>query len=297
MVFDSLKKLISDKIDTKINRLFTTERLLGQFYISSDGPAAESGKIDQLKKIEYGDPYQTKSTTEVQGLPVPPLGRLTMQYCSTVEGYIKSGEQTTAKIRAIEEKYGLAQNENRSILDWGCTTGRVLRHFAEDTNKRECWGIDIDRPSIDWAKANLSPPFNFLCCSAYPYLPFPDNEFSLIYGMSVMTHLSHFRDMWLMELRRILCPNGLLILTIHDESTVSLWQEGKLKMPWWVQRLDLDEVLKHEFTIFRGDNWANSYTIFQTEYIRREWGRYLEVLEIEPSAEGDVQAVVIMRKK
>ena len=115
--------------------------------------------------------------------------------------------------------------------------------------------------------------------------------------MVTTTTLLHFRDMWLMELRRILCPNGLLILTIHDERTVSLWQERKAKQRWWLKSLNLDEVLKHEFTIFRGDNWANSYTIFQTEYIRREWGRYLEVLEIEPPGEGTNQSAVIMRKK
>jgi hypothetical protein len=102
--------------------------------------------------------------------------------------------------------------------------------------------------------------------------------------------------MWLMELRRILCPNGLLILTIMDEHLISLWQEGKRERFWFAKRLNLDEVVKHEFTIVRGDNWANSYTLFNTEYIRREWGRYLKVLKIEPYAEGDVQSAVIMRK-
>ncbi len=140
-----------------------------------------------------------------------------MQYGASIEGYLESGSNSASRIRSIVERYGISQNENSSVLDWGCTTGRVLRHFAEDAKKQEFWGIDVDRPSIDWAKANISPPFHFLCCSAYPYLPFPDNKFSLIYGMSVMTHLLHFRDMWLMELRRILCPNGLNLLTPNSE--------------------------------------------------------------------------------
>ncbi|NJO93574.1 MAG: hypothetical protein HC820_02940 [Hydrococcus sp. RM1_1_31] len=84
-------------------------------------------------------------------------------------------------------------------------------------------------------------------------------------------------------------------MTKSSERT--FWQEGKAKLPWWVKRLDLEEVLKHEVTTFRGNNWANSYTIFHSKYIQREWGQYLEILEIEQLAEGSTQSAVIMRKK
>ncbi len=40
--------------------------------------------------------------------------------------------------------------DGRRVLDFGCGSGRVLRHFAELSKDVELWGCDIDRPSIEW---------------------------------------------------------------------------------------------------------------------------------------------------
>lgn len=40
----------------------------------------------------------------------------------------------------------------------------------------------------------------------------------MVYGFSVFTHLDErMQDMWLLELRRVLNPGGILLLTVHGE--------------------------------------------------------------------------------
>ena len=55
-----------------------------------------------------------------------------------------------------------------------------------------------------------------------PPLPYSDEAFDVIYCISVFTHLddAHTRA-WLRELKRVLRPGGVLLLTIHGEQ---VWQ-------------------------------------------------------------------------
>jgi SAM-dependent methyltransferase len=49
-----------------------------------------------------------------------------------------------------------------------------------------------------------------------PPLPFEDASFDLVYSISVFTHLDEeMQDAWLNELKRVLRPGGILIITVH----------------------------------------------------------------------------------
>ena len=217
-----------------------------------------------------------------------------MGYGQDTEAYLARGRNTASMLRSIVEEYGNVFDCNSALLDWGCTTGRVLRCFAEEAKTAEVWGVDVDQLSIDWAIAHLSPPFRFLCTSAYPSLPFPDAKFSLIYGISVMTHLEHFRGMWLMELGRILRPGGLAILTVHDEHTVQ-WFKEHAPPRWLPEEVRLDDLVKHQVSLIRSRDWFHTFTFLRSDHIRQEWGLYLDVLEIRPRAEV-YQSAVVLRK-
>lgn len=151
-------------------------------------------------------------------LPVPPP-ELMMGYGTNKQHYLSMGEKTSQSIRRIIEREGISLTEGTSMLEWGCASGRVLRYFAKEAKACEIWGIDQDTSHINWAKENLSPPFRFMTCTAYPHLPFEDGKFTLVYGISVFTHILQLIDMWLMEFRRILAPGGYALFTIHDEHT------------------------------------------------------------------------------
>jgi hypothetical protein len=43
------------------------------------------------------------------------------------------------------------------------------------------------------------------------------------------------------------------------------------------------------------NDWDSVHTLFETAWIKQEWGRYFEVVSIEPMA-VDVQSMVVLRK-
>lgn len=227
------------------------------------------------------------------GLPIPPLP-LRIGYGETDEKYLARVEYTATRLRGIFQEHGFKFAEHDRLLEWGCAAGRVLRHFAGEAGACECWGVDAVEEAIAWNKENLSPPFHFLTCSALPYLPFPDGYFSCIYGISVFTHITHLRDAWLMEFRRLLRPGGIAVFTIHDENTVAHFQQHG-RPDWLPANLRLEDIAKNDLTVITGETTNHSYVFSTTDHIRREWGRYFTVAEIRPYTEG-YQTAVILRK-
>ena len=100
------------------------------------------------------------------------------------------------------------------VLDFGCGAGRVLRHLVDEVGEGELHGVDIDRPSIEWLQANASPPLNVATCDERPGLPYPDDHFDVVYALSVFTHIVADWTGWLLELRRVLSPDGVLLATV-----------------------------------------------------------------------------------
>lgn len=109
--------------------------------------------------------------------------------------------------------------KDKKILDWGCGPGRVIRHLPSVVgNGCEYFGTDYNKQTIDWCSQNL-PGINFNCNSLAAQLPYEDNYFDAIYGISIFTHLSeqlHYD--WYNELFRILNPGGIMFLTTQGDN-------------------------------------------------------------------------------
>jgi len=127
------------------------------------------------------------------------------------EFYERSGRVRKAGIiEILPDDYSL---EGRRVLDFGCGAGRVLRQFLPEAASGEFWGCDLHRPTIAWLDEHLSPPLHFFVNDEIP-TPHPDGYFDLVYAISVFTHITHEWSAWLLELHRILKPDGLLLATI-----------------------------------------------------------------------------------
>ena len=232
----------------------------------------------------------------VDGFPVPPA-TLTMGYGKgDLARYIASGDVTYKMLTGILAAQNVVLGTGDAMLDWGGAAGRVVRKFVKEARQGcEVWGCDVHTPSIQWAQNHLSPTFKFFNSSAIPHLPFPDNTFKFIYGMSVMTHLVTMRDLWLLELNRVLRPGGCLILTIHNEKTWGWFREKG--MPAWMPRELRDHVeMPGECLEIRGSRWEHVYTFFHSDYVRRVWGQLIEVTDIVHCADV-YQTAVVMRKR
>ena len=131
--------------------------------------------------------------------------------------------------------------EGKRVLDFGSGAGRTLRHFAAEAETAEFWGCDIDGPSIEWMQESLCPLFDAWQTIAVPPLALEHGSFDLIYAVSVFTHLTDNSTPWLLELHRMLKPDGLLIVTFMGRWT----SEWFAKEPWVEDRVGRNVLYHH----------------------------------------------------
>jgi SAM-dependent methyltransferase len=185
----------------------------------------------------------------------------------------------------------------KRVLDFGCGAGRTLRQFAPEAHIARFVGCDIDTRSIDWLQANLVPLFTAFVNDQHPPLREPDQSFDLIYAVSVFSHLTDGWGAWLLELRRVLADDGLLVATFMGEGQAK-WLTGE---PWDEAGTGME--------VFGADNaWDDGgpMVLHSPWWIREHWGRAFQIVELvpygfgvdpDPGAPPLGQGMVLMRKR
>ena len=122
---------------------------------------------------------------------------------------------------------GLALEPGMSGLDFGCSSGRVVRVLAAAFPELDWHGCDPIPDAIEWARANL-PGIAFERSPEYPPLPYADGQFDLAFAISIWSHFAEGAALdWLREMHRVLRPGGRLLITTHGEQTIGhTWREG-----------------------------------------------------------------------
>ncbi len=195
------------------------------------------------------------------------------------------------------------------FLDFGCASGRVLRHaLTQSGSNTEIWGCDLAPANIEWIKRHLPKEIHSNVNSAQPKLPLDDDFFDVITAFSVFTHIDHDETQWLLELKRVTRPGGILYLTIHNDATWSKIADRPATIKQFENQNKFDDNLRvtpemmagpipNERIVFRKDHEAvyNCNVWHSDDYIHREWGKHFEILQIADNAHGNFQTPVIMR--
>jgi SAM-dependent methyltransferase len=127
--------------------------------------------------------------------------------------FLDGGRTAAACLRDAVGRHGTRLEDVASILDFGCGCGRVIRHLSHLSAQID--GTDRDARAIAWCRRNL-PFARFEVNDLQPPLNYADEAFSLIYALSVFTHLPEaLQRPWLEELVRVLAPGGFLLLSFH----------------------------------------------------------------------------------
>lgn len=201
------------------------------------------------------------------------------------------GEQTRREIQArLPDSWTF---DGRHVLDFGCGAGRTLRHFLSEAELGEFWGCDIDAASIDWMQKALCPPLHVARNGPAPPLPFEDGTFDLVWAVSVFTHLADTWSAWLVEMHRILAPEGILIATFMGPALTELitgeqWRDDHFGM-----------------TVTRyGQSWEQGgpMVLHSPWWLEAHWGRGFEILRLDAAgfaAQGEYRGhgVVVMRRR
>jgi SAM-dependent methyltransferase len=261
------------------NRLRIIEPLLGD---------------EKLEDLIARDPY-----------PIP-CGDDREKYSPGYDGvYWLSGLEDYLKIVDVVKRYNVTP---RSVFDFGCASGRVIRHFAAQSDIPEIWGSDINARHIRWLYEfmphTVKPIFNH----CIPTLPIRDNSVDVISAFSVFTHIDTFETCWLAELCRIMRDDGVAYLTVHNEDTWNVLRDQvdneKNRLVQAMLKCDpsvrekLQQPLADTRTVYRyipsGPYRANVF--HSNNYLQQVWGRFFKIEEILP-VHHVRQTVLVLRKK
>lgn len=186
------------------------------------------------------------------------------------------------------------------FFDFGGSTGRLFRHFLAQSTSWDVWSCDFKQTSVDFNVEHFPNAKTFLN-NSYPSLPIPDGYFDLISACSVFTHVNETETAWLLELRRTMKIGGIACLSIHNDHT---WTSAPDVIRGQLNELrpdiaNLDCIPPGKTVIsWRDDDPYNCNVFHSDDYIRRNWGRFFEVLAIHPLYLGwdGKQAMVVLRR-
>lgn len=197
--------------------------------------------------------------------------------------YYFGGKKTAEWVKNVTKEW--LPEGNLVVLDWGCGPGRVIRHWPKD--QFTCFGSDVNEKSLAWCRLNF-PTIRFLHQQVLPPLNISAQTFDLIYGISILTHLSlsaHF--LWIEELNRILKPGGLLLLTTQGNAFKNKLSQSE-KRDFERGHLVVRGAVKEGHRTFS--------SFHPISFMEKLFDAFVILKHISVENEGNVQDVWIVRK-
>lgn len=254
--------------------------------------------IDKLERRKH-----EKSTTQ----PVPPRPlRESVAGTKNIEAFLLQGQLCFRDLESALARHDHKLDDFSNILDFGCGCARTLRWFDDSTTMsgRRLCGVDVDKRAVNWCKRNLNIAM-VDTCNTEPPLRFRSQDFNLIYAISVFSHLEetlHLR--WLEELKRLLVPQGLALLSIHGNYCYEPYVRGIHQIPLAdnvpIPPLDYgDNRLNRLGFVFDPVDESMGFgdAFISPRYVQERWTQYFELLEIVPLGVTRLQDLVVLRNK
>lgn len=212
--------------------------------------------------------------------------------------YWLSGEANLRTLRTMVPPEAFEQ-----VLDFGGATGRLSRHIARSDDSRQVTIADLSLNHVQWVDENFGPKVRSVKVFPQPHLPLPDCSITLCVGISVFTHIDSSESGWLSEVSRVLDRGGWAYFTILSEHT---WPQmldnpppGLAEDQSFADLCRPGEPMPRERLVFDykpGTKYHCCNTFVSTDYVRRSWARWFEIVGIHPGAHNR-HTVVVLRKR
>lgn len=263
------------------------------------GPARQYEKAD--KRLGEWTRLDYAKALEADIFPLPETDNREGYYGEDHFSYWASGLLDAQLLVDAAGKHGC---EPTAYLDFGCASGRVLRHFPTKWPRISALGCDINRLHVEWCNSNLPRGCVVFQNNSIPSLPLADMSVDIVSAYSVFTHIEAMETSWLMEIRRILKPGGIAWITVHSELTLQdMTPEWPLWEPVWehpdsAQKLDAKRQFASDRLVLRwhGERSYSSNTFYKLDYLQRHWSRIMPIVELRRRCPS-FQDVLIMQKQ
>lgn len=204
---------------------------------------------------------------------------------SDASSFLSVGRLTAENLQAALSHTGFSLAPGQVALDFGCGCGRTLLWLTRRFPEVVWHGTDIDPEAIRWCRQAM-PHASFIVNGPLPPLPHAGSAFDLVYGVSVFTHLSEeYQQAWIPELRRILKPGGLLLLSFHSEH---VWKASEA-----AAAVERNEFIFRTSSKLKGivPDWYQTAFQSQDRIVSMLSGHFA-VLDYLPRGFGDQDAVI-----
>ncbi|MFQ6049433.1 MAG: class I SAM-dependent methyltransferase [Candidatus Paceibacterales bacterium] len=208
------------------------------------------------------------------------LEKTRQDYNLIAEEFSRTRQEILEEMKFLFEDY-LMPGER--VLDLGCGNGRWVKLFQQ--KKVDYIGIDSSEKLIEIAKTSY-PQAKFQVAEALN-LPFPNNFFDKIYSIAVLHHIpsENLRIQFLKEAKRVLRPEGILILTV--------WR--------FHQKKEIFLLFKYTILKLIGKSKLDFKDIFQPwgKKIKRyyHWFSGKELRDLAKEAEFEIKEVGLVKNK
>lgn len=209
--------------------------------------------------------------------------------------FMESGRQCAVDIIKALNLANVDAREFRDVLDYGCGCSRLLRFLIPFLPQACFRGCDIDNVAIEWSRKHL-PDTEFTVVPHLPPTNYESEKFDFIYGLSVFSHLDLPRQiLWLDELRRILRPNGVLLLTVQGsvaynivKDAISAKQRAYFDATGFLFLENIcDKVLP---------DWYQT-AIYKEKFGRLVFNSGFDILRYDPQGMTACQDLILLRKR
>lgn len=216
-----LRRMIVNLLDLPALRVQVSELVSEALVTKQQLAAAERDIVELRQRIHAIDTF-LQDEVVTRGLPFPP-GELIEAVAAVplVSWFHALGKRGADGITDVLRQNGLQMETFGAMLDFGCGSGRVIRHWSHLPHTR-VHGTDYNADLIAWCRQHL-PFASFSVNQLTPPLAYADDTFDFVYALSVFTHLADATQRaWMQEMRRIVKPGGHLLMTTHGDFYLSL---------------------------------------------------------------------------
>jgi SAM-dependent methyltransferase len=221
-------------------------------------------------------------------------------------GWLAAGGDTylADMVIAAVQQAGGSLPDGGTILDFGGSSGRVLRVIAAARPDARAIGCDPNEGAIAWASEHL--PGEYFVSPQAPPLDLADASVDVAYAISIWSHFAAGAAVqWLEEMARVVKPGGSLLITTHGWDTLATQHRRGDFSPGKLSEVAQGLVLTgHAFLDVFGEagdwgvkdpQWGNGYMTL--DWLVAQTVRDWDLATYWPGHVDQVQDVIVLRRR